>query len=403
MTQPSRSRIHFEDTVRTGVSFIDDILGEGLPAPSSILLSSQTVSEKRLLAHLFTVKGLQEGEKCIYIDFYRSPQLARRDFQRCRNIDLSRLTVIDAVSSQLLLPTEEKYIIRNTNDLKEIELVISKAIDENLPRRVVLDSLEFLADRFPDKDVIEFVQKIADLTRHHNSVLMLLFFNLLYDATKVSKLRMSVDYLLEFKRDDVKGLSKNFIKLHTTPGREDSGETEWIPFRFDDVVKDLCYVPRVLVTGPKGSGKTAIIELLNPRQLELGVQGRFGDIGSKRIEVSHIETEVFGEPTDERFEAMTRLFAKELDGILFVIDVTDAEKMKVAAHILEVVGKEIPTVLLANGSDQSGSFTPEKIRDLMHLPRNVDVMPIVAETGEGVWEAMWLLLMRIFGEKVLWV
>lgn len=360
------------------------------------------VSEKRLLAYIFTVKGLQEGEKCLYIDFYRSPHLARRDFQRYRNIDLSRLTVIDAVSSQLILPTDEKYVVKNTNDLGEIERVVSRAIEEELPRRVVLDSLEFLADRFPDDEVVEFIRSMCDLTGKHNSVLMLLFFNLLYDSTKISKLKESVDYLLEFKRDYVKGLSENFIKV-LKPLREEDGKTEWVPLNFAEVVQDMDYVPRVLVTGPRNSGKTAIMELLSPRYLEVGARDRFGNPANKRVDVSQIETEIFGDPTEERFETMTKLFVRELDGILFVLNATDRAKMENGAHLLRLAGKEVPIVLCADESNGPDSLTPEKIRKVMQLPHSVDIVPVVIKTGEGVWEAMWLLLMRIFGEKVLWV
>ncbi|MFQ6128249.1 MAG: ATPase domain-containing protein [Thermoplasmata archaeon] len=402
MTLPNSSEVHLENRIATGISAIDGVFGGGLPSPGSILLFSQTVSEKRLLAHLFTVKGLQRGERCLYIDFYRSPQLARRDFQRYKNVDVSKLTVIDAVSSQLILPTEEKYFIKNVNDLGEIEEVVSRAIDDTSPQRVVLDSLEFLADKFPKEKVTEFIENVGDLIQKQNAVIMLLFFNLLYDTTRFSELRRSVDILLEFKQDRVEGLSKNFIRVHKYPGSR-TQTTEWIPVSFDEAVQDLNYVPRLLITGPKSSGKTAVVEFLNPHYLEVSGGRKVGGLTPRRVEISNIEAEIFGEPTEERFKTMTKLFVRELDGILFVLDATDREKMTKASHVLRLIGGEIPIIVLANKSDLPDSLTPEEIRKVMRLPRSIEVMPTIATTGEGVWEAMWLLLMKVFGEKALWV
>jgi len=97
----------------TGIDVLDDLLEGGFPTPSSVLFFSETLSEKRIFAEQFIATGILSGETCLYVDFYRSPRLAMRDFQKFGGFDRDKLVMIDAVSSQLFSPSEERYKIKD--------------------------------------------------------------------------------------------------------------------------------------------------------------------------------------------------------------------------------------------------------------------------------------------------
>src|SRR5437867_5324863 len=137
--------------VASGIPIIDQRLGGGFRRPSTLLFFSEIPSEKRLFAEHFVVAGLKAGETCLYVDFYRAPQLARREFGAFGSFPADHLVFVDATSTQLLLPSDERYRIANIDDLEHIVGVIKDALRKSRPARVVLDSMEFLADRFGRK------------------------------------------------------------------------------------------------------------------------------------------------------------------------------------------------------------------------------------------------------------
>src|SRR5207247_10224086 len=102
------SSVSVSARVSTGIPIIDDRLGGGFRRPSTLLFFSEIPSEKRLFAEHFVVAGLKAGETCLYVDFYRAPQLARREFGAFGSFPADHLVFVDATSTQLLLPSDER-------------------------------------------------------------------------------------------------------------------------------------------------------------------------------------------------------------------------------------------------------------------------------------------------------
>src|SRR5437773_1129329 len=89
---------------KTGIPVLDERLQGGFPRPSTLLLFSDKPTEKRIFGENFAVQGIRAGERSLYVDFFRAPQLARGELKRFGSGDLSNLVLVDATSSQLLLP-----------------------------------------------------------------------------------------------------------------------------------------------------------------------------------------------------------------------------------------------------------------------------------------------------------
>ena len=139
---------------KTGIPVLDERLQGGFPRPSTLLLFSDKPTEKRLFGENFAIQGVKAGETCLYVDFFRAPQLARGELKRFGPADPSKLVLVDATSSQLLLPSREKYHIDNIDSLATIREAILAAMGAERPGRIVVDSMEFLVDRFPKEDVL---------------------------------------------------------------------------------------------------------------------------------------------------------------------------------------------------------------------------------------------------------
>src|SRR5207244_3491489 len=83
----------------------------GFHRPSPLLLLSDKPTEKRIFGENFAVQGVKAGERSMYGDFFRAPQLARGEMKRFGSVDPAKLVLVDATSSQLLLPSPERYHI----------------------------------------------------------------------------------------------------------------------------------------------------------------------------------------------------------------------------------------------------------------------------------------------------
>src|SRR5207245_3968525 len=98
-------------------------------------------------------------------------QLARGELKRFGPSDSARLVLVDATSSQLLLPSRERYHIDDIDSLENIRKTIIAATEAERPARIVVDSMEFLMDRFPKEDVLRLWRELIDRSEAHTSEL----------------------------------------------------------------------------------------------------------------------------------------------------------------------------------------------------------------------------------------
>jgi len=385
------------ERVPTGIPIIDQRLGGGFRRPSTLIFFSEIPSEKQLFAEHFVVAGLRAGETCLYVDFYRAPQLARREFQMFGSFPLERLVFVDATSTQLLLPTDEKHRITNIDDLDHIIRVIKDAILQNRPARIVIDSMEFLADRFERKAVMRYWQELIEAARAAGSTLCFMFINWTYGEQEVQEIQSMSDFVVEFQSTMKGGILKNTLRISET--REGGLRTSWVPYTFRELIGLTVYFPRILVTGPFSAGKSTVVRSLSKSSVSVDRLGTTVAFDYGNVDLFGLEAELLGTPGQERFEFIFRIFAREVSGVLLVIDSTRPDELARARQMLDLVGASVPYVVLANKSDLPGAMGESQIRDGMRLQDSVPIVPTVASEGKGVREAMQVLAEMIVGVR----
>ena len=159
---------------------------------------------------------------------------------------------------------------------------------------------------------------------------------------------------------------------------------------------------KILVTGPYDAGKSTLIHQLSKRAVSIDALGTTVgfDFASKFDEVALVDLYIFGTPGHERFAFMQEILAKGSTGILLVVDSTYPETFEFAKRVLDRVQKaagngNIPLVVVANKQDLEGSLTPDQVRSELGLSDEIPVVGTVATTGEGVDDALSLLLTKI--------
>src|SRR2546428_12749951 len=105
---------------KTGIPVLDERLQGGFPRPSTLLLFSEKPTEKRIFGENFAVQGVKAGERSMYVDFFRAPQLARGERKRFGSVAPAKLVLVDATSAQLLLPSPGRDHIHDISSLDNI-------------------------------------------------------------------------------------------------------------------------------------------------------------------------------------------------------------------------------------------------------------------------------------------
>lgn len=372
-----------------GLEALDQALEGGLRRPSSLLLYSEVLAEKRTFAEHFVVTGLRGGETCFYLDLYRSPHLARREFAKFGDIPQD-LLVVAGVPAPSDTKSGGTFGVEGVPEPRAILEFVREVVKERRPQRVILDSLDILAEQLPPSSFEEFLQEFLDTTAASGAVTALLFVEWSYHEGEIPALLAQSDYRIEFRSTVREGALIH--KLRLRQGGEDGRATRWIPFGFREGHGLVLRFPRVLVAGLPGSGKSAFVHAASQptggtKRAEGGVAFDYGHADGPGVEI-----ELLGMPGQERFAFLLPVLTRGTAGLLLVVDSTERKALAEAAELGKLVGTDVPTVVVANKRDLKNPMSVEEIRTGLNLADAVPVMEVVATEGQGVRETLETLI-----------
>ncbi|MDI9646405.1 MAG: ATPase domain-containing protein [Archaeoglobales archaeon] len=134
------------ERVPTGIPGFDELCGGGLLRDRSYLLSGPSGSGKTIFASQFIVNGIEKyNEPGIIIATEERPQhlrehLAVFGWELEKYEDENMLAIVDATSTKIGLPSDERYIDVRPFDVRSLLDQIITIQDEIEARRAVLDS-----------------------------------------------------------------------------------------------------------------------------------------------------------------------------------------------------------------------------------------------------------------------
>lgn len=156
---------------------------------------------------------------------------------------------------------------------------------------------------------------------------------------------------------------------------------------------------KILILGLDSAGKTTILYRLSLGQFVQQVAPTVA-FNIEKVEVGNLTLHVWDLGGQQQLRPYWRLYYKENNGIVFVIDSTDKERMDLCKDELftlldEEELKGVPIVILANKQDLQTALKVEEISEMMELSKIKDrpwqVIPTSALKGEGVSTAFeWL-------------
>jgi circadian clock protein KaiC len=163
---------------KTGISRLDDLLGDGIPRGSSLLLAGVAGTGKTVLAVEFVYRGAQMGEKGIIFSFEETDERLRasaRDLGWDLDAELKRgmVEIVFIPQPSVLV---EKHL-----------LMMRERIEAMKARRVVVDSVSVFLHKVKDPQIArEKVFQLASVIQNNQAV-ALFTTDIPYGATQISR------------------------------------------------------------------------------------------------------------------------------------------------------------------------------------------------------------------------
>ncbi|NPA96351.1 MAG: AAA family ATPase [Crenarchaeota archaeon] len=359
------------ERVPTGIKYLDDVLGGGLPKSSSILLAGNPGAGKTTFGATFLYRGaIDFGEPGLYVSFVEDKR-SFLNYMSTLGMDFDKLER-EGLFAFMGVPYVDISRSLETIVFRILQLAREKGI-----KRVVIDSVSAIAQALRSQERVRAflhntfiygLKKAGDVTT-------ILVADLPYGATTIGLgvEEFVVDGVLVLKVERLKGLVLRYLEVWKMRGVEVGRSI--IPFTigkggFIPVLFTRCFnnhsgvsalspltttlrrlftaIPTgatILVAGPPGSGKSMLVSEL---ALNAAIQG-FNVLyvsleereSSVRSRMSYIAKKCFGRTTPEVVE---NIHVVSIDPYQY--EITD-----VCSYIMRLIAKIDPLVIVLDGSD----------------------------------------------------
>lgn len=177
--------------VSTGVPSLDQILNDGFPDKSSILVLGQSGLGKQALGYWFTRSGLTQGDYCLYVT-HRPVSDITRDMKGF-GIGMDRVPEWIASSGSAV-----KCDLRDT---VSISYNVKQALARNADRRIriVTDILSPLLVLNPSESMYSYWSQLVDEVKQHDAVILALGDEEMHTPAAIAAMEHLFDGVLELK------------------------------------------------------------------------------------------------------------------------------------------------------------------------------------------------------------
>jgi len=347
-----------------GIAQLDALLGR-LPPSSSVLFVNEPGVAADAVLYQAAQHHLEAGRTVVYAVFDRPPSAVRRAMTEYGfHADHERLRFIDGYSAFVGGREPSTQRMRNPLDLREFE---SMALEEALrsPGAVlIMDPLSNLVDLLAMSVFLRHLPALRDLTRRF--ALSLALFTQWPYPEDVHQVRASFDAVVLCKGVEEGTLFGQYFLLDGG-GNTAKGAAHPLLYKTARPGGVLVYVPKILVTGPHGGGKTTFVHALSSSSRSAEFQGSTVALDHAHVVVDGVSVDLFGTPGQERFDPILSTISEQALGIVLVVDATQPQTFDRAREMLAATRRAgLPVVVAANKQDLAGAWTPEAVARKLH-------------------------------------
>ncbi|MCS7106349.1 MAG: GTP-binding protein [Candidatus Aenigmarchaeota archaeon] len=379
--------------ISTGIEKLDEVLGGGVESNSAILLLTGTLIDKSSFSQHILSTRISEGDRGVYLTTSKPPTVILKNMYEHGWLS-ENIVFVDCISFTLKQESDAKYVLRTfvtkpEEAWEETLKLFEQALRETPGlKTAVFDCLEVFMGVGAGR-VAEGIKRLKDIFDETKTTCFFLFTNWGYSEEELNEVCSIMDTVIKLDTLEKKLLWMNYFQYDDSPK---------ILFQITQTGVNI-YVPKILVTGPFGAGKSSTIHSLSEKAVSIDKLGTTIALDHGYIEKKGLVCDIFGTPGQERFDWILKILARDVWGVILVVDSTKPETFERAKEMLEKVrGYEIPFVVFANKQDLPEALSVEEIKKVLGFE---DVVGTCAIKKEGLEEGLRLLFDKIFKLKTI--
>jgi len=220
---------------RTGVSVIDDLMIDGYPASSAVLVLGDPGAGKAAFCQQLTGERLKRGECGVYVALGNFPENIRMSMMRM-GFDIKmyerqgKFTFIDCYSQHVGAKSSEKYSEDPAN-ISNLSITISKLLSEQSkvgPIVFILDSFSTLIQRLGVRPSLEFLSTLIGKLRAFKSTSLFVLNRKAFHPAILAAAQDIGDGVIEMKIEESPSGLLNYLRITKMRGARHS--TAWVPY-----------------------------------------------------------------------------------------------------------------------------------------------------------------------------
>lgn len=371
----------------TGIPKLDEALGGGIPGQKSILLCGEPGVENIEFAQQILNCRLKKGDRGLYLTNNKTPEtvrylLTKYDWDLTNYEKKGTFSFLDCYSSIVAQPSSAKFCVDNPSDLKQIDAALISALNKlkNHDTVFVFDSLSsFIDNSGTKKEFFEYVEHWLRSAYKYNATPIFAFTEWPYKASLVKRIKSLFDCIIDLKAVEKKVILRKYYSIAKANWLKRIEKRE-VPFKIVIPGGVNVYIPKILVTGPYNAGKSSFVQSASTKAVSVDRLGTTVALDHGHVAYKGFSADLWGTPGQERFDPILKMLGGESLGVVIVVDSTDPSGFDRAKEMTEMSRTEgLPAVIVANKANLKGALNPAKIREQMKLPKEIQIIPVVAE------------------------
>ena len=224
----------------TGVGILDELLPDGYPSSSVVLVMGDPATGKTTLLTQLVVEALRKGKNVVYASLDDFPDSVRESMNivgiNAKDYEQEgrrRLVFIDCYSFLVGVKSTELYS-EDPQRLSDLSIVVSKALSEALDASntlLAMDSLTTLLQRGGVRPSFDFLHTLVAKIRSCKASCVTSLSRKAFHPAIIAAIQDKVDGVLEMKAEDTKDGLARYIRVSKMKGARHV--TAWTPYNRD--------------------------------------------------------------------------------------------------------------------------------------------------------------------------
>ena len=299
-----------------------------------------------------------------------------------------RLHFLDAYSGLLGTPSQADYLVAQAHEPARVVEALERAAREHPDALLVVDSLSSLIDQGQER-ALALVPRLHEAMRRFR-MCEALFTRWPYPP-EVEQMLAAFDGVVSLRAVEDRVMVSQYFRVDRLSWRQDV-DTKPRLYKSLRPGGVHVYIPKILVTGPYGAGKSSFVQSVSDSAVSVDHLGTTVALDHGRVTMDGLTADVFGTAGQARFDPLLRIVAGQAVGVVVVVDATQPESFPRAREMMNLTWRQgLPAIVAANKQDLAGALRPEEVARMMELPPQVQVVGCRGndrESGRDVLRAL---------------